>query len=284
VLAFGNIYQKVLAFGSRPEGTADPHRATGRPASLQWAGTHLAGSPRSPSGFQTPRLAANQEQEEASVPHEVDIRAASRKRPRAATGDDSALRLATQQGRALTKAGANASADGWAELLCAAEEGHESCVRALLEAGADVDAKSDDGSTALMMACTYHAEGCVHALIDAGANVDLADKEGYTALMLACSEHATGYVRALIDAGAAINAQNMIGWTALMMTCEESGGEEILAMLIEAGADMDLTNKLGKTAFCIAYEHSEEAHAILIQAAADRKRVRLESEYYCRHF
>ena len=30
--------------------------------------------------------------------------------------------------------------------------GHESCVRALLEAGADKDAKSNDGSTALIYA------------------------------------------------------------------------------------------------------------------------------------
>ena len=32
----------------------------------------------------------------------------------------------------------------------ASEDGHESCVRAMLEAGADKDAKNNDGMTALM--------------------------------------------------------------------------------------------------------------------------------------
>ena len=34
--------------------------------------------------------------------------------------------------------------------MYASENGHESCVRALLEAGADKDAKNNDGRTALI--------------------------------------------------------------------------------------------------------------------------------------
>jgi ankyrin repeat protein len=113
-----------------------------------------------------PRIAVNREQEHSAVPRKVDLKAASRKRPRA-TGYDTALRLAAQEGReqlvrALILAGANVqtAADGWTALLRAAEGGHEGCVRALLDADANVDANTDDGSTALMLACADNAVGC----------------------------------------------------------------------------------------------------------------------------
>ena len=67
------------------------------------------------------------------------------------------------------------------QLLCMllhASNGHESCVRALLDAGADKDAKDNDGSTALMYASENGHESCVMSpvyednLVDAGADND----------------------------------------------------------------------------------------------------------------
>ena len=42
--------------------------------------------------------------------------------------------------------------DGVTPLFIAAEEGHEAVVRALIEAGADVNKATDDGETPLFMA------------------------------------------------------------------------------------------------------------------------------------
>ena len=68
-------------------------------------------------------------------------------------------------------------------LLCTAlassiRYGHESCVRALLDAGADKDAKDNDGRTALMLLLMSGHESCVRALLDAGADKDAKDNDG----------------------------------------------------------------------------------------------------------
>ena len=67
----------------------------------------------------------------------------------------------------------------------ASANGHESIVRALLDAGADKDAKDDEGSTALTWASESGHESIVRALLDAGADRDAKDNEGRTALMRA---------------------------------------------------------------------------------------------------
>ena len=76
--------------------------------------------------------------------------------------------------------------DGWTALIFASIGGHESCVRALLYAGADKDAKTTtNGSTALIWASENGHESCVQALLDAGADRDAKDNKGRTALMRA---------------------------------------------------------------------------------------------------
>jgi len=80
-------------------------------------------------------------------------------------------------------------------------------VRALAEAGGDVNKKRVGGVTALMYTAQRlggtHAAGVMRALIDAGADVDAQDEDGDTALMLASEnkgEHGKAMVRVLGDA------------------------------------------------------------------------------------
>jgi len=56
-------------------------------------------------------------------------------------------------------------------LLIAAVNGREKVVRALIEAGADINEAKDDGATALFMAYLDSNEAVVRALIVAGADV-----------------------------------------------------------------------------------------------------------------
>jgi len=77
--------------------------------------------------------------------------------------------------------------DGWTAVMYAIvyDYEHTNCIRALIKAGADVNAKDKDGFTPLMIASMYGHIDCIRELIKAGANVNLKNKNGETALMIA---------------------------------------------------------------------------------------------------
>ncbi|KAK1434886.1 hypothetical protein QVD17_00640 [Tagetes erecta] len=76
--------------------------------------------------------------------------------------------------------------DGRTALLFVAGLGSESCVRMLVEAGADVDHKDNVGGlTALHMAAGYVRPGVVKLLVEYGADPETGDDRGRTPLDLA---------------------------------------------------------------------------------------------------
>ena len=80
-------------------------------------------------------------------------------------------------------------------------------VKALIEAGADVNAKDDEGKTALIYAAIYnHTPEVAKALVEAGAEINAKDNEGRTALSWAACNHNPQVLKALVEAGADVNA------------------------------------------------------------------------------
>ncbi|HKY06948.1 MAG TPA: ankyrin repeat domain-containing protein, partial [Candidatus Binatia bacterium] len=96
--------------------------------------------------------------------------------------------------------------DGTA-LIAAAHLGHAEIVRALIRAGAPLDHVNNLGWTALIEAIVLGDGGPRHidtlkALIDAGANVNLPDRNGHSPLMLARGRGYAVMVKLLEQAGA----------------------------------------------------------------------------------
>ena len=106
----------------------------------------------------------------------------------------------------LLKAGANVNHsinDGRTALMQAAKNGHEQCVLALIEEKADPNKAADDGFTALMAAAQDGHDQCLlKALIVAGAAVDAVENKQWTALMFAAQNGHEQCAHALIKAGA----------------------------------------------------------------------------------
>ena len=73
------------------------------------------------------------------------------------------------------------------------------------------------------------------ALIDAGADINAKDEAGSTALMVASEYGRTEIVKLLIATGADVNIKNELGWTALMWA-SRWGRKETVKLLIDAGA------------------------------------------------
>ncbi len=88
------------------------------------------------------------------------------------------------------------------QLLEAAEDGETEKVKALLESGADVNAKDLIGLTPLMLAASLGYTETVATLLEAGANLEAKDILGHTTLGLAESGGHTEVVELLKKAGA----------------------------------------------------------------------------------
>ncbi len=84
-------------------------------------------------------------------------------------------------------------------LMLAAAHGHGTMVEALLELGADVNARGSKGKTALMLAADHRQLESVKALLKAGAEVEAQAEDGNTAVMLALARQDAAAVRALLE-------------------------------------------------------------------------------------
>jgi FOG: Ankyrin repeat len=189
---------------------------------------------------------------------------------------------------AKSEAGNTVANDGQPELIREARAGDFEAVKALIKAGADVNAKDRDGKTALMVSSggvkTEIGDACnpkmMKALIAAGADVKAKDKAGNTALHFAAGnsfDDGGEVVRVLLKAGADVNAADNSGATPLLVLTslgyEQSilqAQLEIAGELLKAGADVNAKTQEGETALLQAAEggHVELVKA-LIQAGAD---------------
>ena len=175
--------------------------------------------------------------------------------------------------RALVDAGADvnqAGPDGSTPLHWAAWNADAEAVRLLLAAGAVANAGNRYGVRPLSLACVSGSPGAVAALLDAGANPNTTLTEGETALMTAARSGDVEVVELLLDAGAHVNAQeHWKGQTALMWAAAE-GHAAVVPALVRYGADVGARSKRGFTALLFAArEGRTDVVQTLLEAGAD---------------
>ncbi len=106
-------------------------------------------------------------------------------------------------------------------LMVASRNGNADAVQALVDHGANIDAKSNIGKTALMSAISANGtndQEVIKTLIAAGANIDLQDAQGNTALMIATKSNKIKYIKILLENGANTTTKNNHGETASDLT------------------------------------------------------------------
>jgi ankyrin repeat protein len=167
-------------------------------------------------------------------------------------------------------------ASGWlTPLMLAAREGDVTLVRALTDAGADVNAVAGDGKTALALAIFNGNYGVASALVDRKADVNKADAQRFTPLFWAVDrrnmETAPNFpwmvtadplplIRMLLDAGANPNAlvnntprarmregSPRIVFATALMRAAFAGDLELVNLLLDRGADPKITSRDGET-------------------------------------
>jgi quinoprotein dehydrogenase-associated probable ABC transporter substrate-binding protein len=169
------------------------------------------------------------------------------------------------------KADANlADRTGWTPLMWATWGDSPPLVQMLLAHHAKLDATDNDGLTPLGIAAQNGKAKAARALLDAGADVNApVAKGGYTPLMLAAISGSNELATSLIEHGAKVNAANPGGVTALMIAA--AGNRSTIAgVLVKAGADVNARSEDGRTALSIARDNSSDAVIKILQEAAVR--------------
>ncbi len=113
-----------------------------------------------------------------------------------------------------------------------------------------LDRKEDDewGCTPLRLAARNGAVSCVKHLLEAGANPDIRCNKGFTPLYRAAEYGHVEAVRLLLEHHANPDIQTSECNTALMRACCGKSGE-IIDLLMEHNANPKITNNIGKTAW-----------------------------------
>ena len=146
---------------------------------------------------------------------------------------------------------------------------------ALLRQGADPNRSFKGGMSAWLRAAQVHANtpAVIKALLKAGADVEATDAKGNTALHLLSREASwPATIRVLLKAGLDINVANEAGQTALHLAARADywNKGEFVKALLSAGADHRLTDRRGKTAYDTATGTGKELLFPLMQTGTTK--------------
>ena len=148
-------------------------------------------------------------------------------------------------------------------------------IRALAQAGADLELLENDRYDAVTIAAVADDEETLRVLLGLGASAKLTtSRYDGTALIAAAHLGHDGVVRQLIAAGAPLDHVNNLHWTALIEAIVLGNGgprhQEVVRALLAAGASTRLTDREGNTPLALAKTRGYSAMVTLLEQAGAR--------------
>lgn len=184
-------------------------------------------------------------------------------------GDPTAMHLLLESGAdpATTDAN-NCTALHWAAGFAANPE----VIYQLLRAGSDVNAVCGlNDSTPLLMAAERNPSSLITiALLDVGADLEARGLTTDTPLILAAMHNNAAVVRALIDAGADLDAEGHRFTTALLQAAMRNPDASVVHALVVAGANVEVLDAYSDTPLILAARYNgPDVVATLLRAGAN---------------
>jgi ankyrin repeat protein len=159
---------------------------------------------------------------------------------------------------------------GWTPLHWAARRDDLDAVQKLLPARPPIDARSSACITPLMLAALWSTKAtCVKALIDAGANVSLWSAVGWQPLHYACSTRRLSAIKLLLSAGADVNSRTGVNKAVPLSVAAKADCVPVMQCLLDGGADIDCADEHGNTPlfYSVMYKSHENLRFLLDQKA-----------------
>ena len=142
-------------------------------------------------------------------------------------------------------------------LIRAVNRGQWKCVKALVNAGADVNIALENRITPLMHATYGGHVKCVKLLINAGADVNMTNIYGNASIsQIPRYKYKAQIVVMLIKAGADVNAPDLYGQPQILSAARQ-GTWGLLKLMIESGADVNATDAQNNTALICAADREK---------------------------
>jgi ankyrin repeat protein len=151
-------------------------------------------------------------------------------------------------------------------LIYAAESGNPEMIREILRYHPKLEARDPRGRTAIFAAGVDDSRAkvdarveCVRQLVQAGADMNARDNNGNTPLH---ETFLTDVIEELLKLGADVNARNKDGETPIFTTVDENA----IPLFIEHGADLSICNNKGETVMEAAKEKGPAREEALREA------------------
>ena len=170
-----------------------------------------------------------------------------------------------------------AEAARYTGLFAAAQQGDLAKAKKLLAAGANVNARDPYGRTAVHIATHARQRELIRALAQAGADLELLENDRYDAVTIAAVADDEESLRVLLGLGASAKLTTSRYDGTALIAAAHLGHDGVVKQLIAAGAPLDHVNNLHWTALIEAIvlgnggpRHQEVVRALLAAGASTR--------------
>jgi len=155
-------------------------------------------------------------------------------------------------------------------LVAATKANHIDAARALIDAGADVNAKDDIQDSAYLYAGARGHDEILRLTLDHGADLTSTNRFGGTALIPASERGLLSTIEILLDAGVDPDHINNLNWTALHEAIVLGDGSDayvdVVRTLIDGGADITIRDGDGVLPVDLARSRGYDAIVALLEA------------------